>query len=108
MLGYLQAFEEIQNLKGTDAELIKKFLNEFLAPRLKAYEITLVAIEYMLRDIYANRSEELKEVLDRYFRLAKSEIEHGYKEKVKIDSEIERLINLTQQGRTDELKNPEQ
>jgi hypothetical protein len=108
MLGYLQAFEEIQKLKGSDAEILKKFFNDFLAPRLKAYEITLVAVEYMLRDIYANRSEDLKQALDRYYRLAKSEIEHGYREKVEIDSEIERLINLTEQGRPDQIKDPEE
>ena len=98
MLGYLQAFEEIQKLNGSDAEVLKKFFNEFLAPRLKAYEITLVAVEYMLRDIYANRTEDLKEALDRYFRLAKSEIEEGYREKIEIDSEIERLISWTERG----------
>ena len=102
MWGYLQAFEEIQKLNGSDAETLKDFFNEFLAPRLKAYEITLVAIEYLLRDIYANRDEDLKAALDRYFKLAKTEIEGGYREKVEIDSEIERLITRTERGTIEE------
>jgi len=76
MLGYLRAFEEIRKLEGENSEILKTFFLDFLAPRLKAYEITLVAIEYMLRDIYAN--------------------------KLHIDSEIERMINQVERGTWEE------
>lgn len=98
MLGYLRAFEEIQKLEGEDSAILKSFFLDFLAPRLKAYEITLVAIEYMLRDIYANHNEDLKKALERYFKMARMEIEQGYKEKLYIDSEIERMINQVERG----------